>query len=73
MGSIKVKLKPFRVPNFVIQEVPPGKRQDGYISAPSYPLSLLSAETLSEMCDEFRRGVFEKAGLEKGKALEDTE
>ena len=61
ISTITVKLKPFSVPNFVVGEVPYHSRQDGLQEAPKYHLSELSAETLSEMCDEFRRSVFEKA------------
>jgi hypothetical protein len=61
MSSIEIKLKPFMTPNFAIQESPPGLRQDGFEPAPSIPLALLTAEALSEMCDEFRKEVFAKA------------
>ena len=58
----EVTLEPFMVPNFVRQEVLPRKRQDGLIEAPIYHLSDLDVETLSELCDDFRRKIFEKAG-----------
>lgn len=61
--TLMVKLRPFTVPNFVIQETEPGKRQDGFKEAPSYPLSAVSPETLSAMCDEFRASVYAKAGV----------
>lgn len=64
MSNIKVELRPFSVPNFVIQVMAPGKRQDGFKEAPSYALSELDADTLSEMCDEFRAEIFKKAGKE---------
>lgn len=62
MAVIKRNLQPFTVPNYAIQVVPPGKRQDGFVENPKYHLSELDVETLEEMCAEFRSGVFEKAG-----------
>lgn len=59
---MNVTLKPFTVPNFVIAERPPVRREDGFREAPSYPLSEVDAEELSAMCDAFRAGVFQKAG-----------
>jgi hypothetical protein len=64
MGKITVELRPFNVPNFVLQVMAPGKRQDGVKEAPSYALSELDAGTLSEMCDDFRLEIFRKAGKE---------
>ena len=61
--SIEIELQPFTVPNFVIPLRKPRPRQDGFESAPGLPLSDLSAETLTLMCDEFRSAVFKKAGL----------
>lgn len=60
--EIKLKLKPFMVPYFVIAELPPEKRQDGYKEPPSFPLSALDPDTLGAMCDEFRRRIFAAAG-----------
>jgi len=56
-----VDLKPFRVPNYVIQEVPPGRRQDGFKEAPKYHLSELSDDVLAALCDQFRLDVMAKA------------
>lgn len=58
----EVELKPFMTPNFVITEMPPGVRQDGFKEAPKLPLSDVDASTLSMLCDQFRADVFEKAG-----------
>ena len=62
MASKKVDLQPFMVPDCVSQNMPPVKRQDGWHPAPMHPLGDLDAETLAELCDDFRRAVFEKAG-----------
>ena len=59
--EIKVKIKPFSVPNFVIEEAPAGKREEGFREAKSYPIGSVDAELLSALCDQFRRDVFAKA------------
>lgn len=56
-----VKLRPFRVPNFVLLEIPAGQRQDGFRELPTIPLSAVPAEDLADLCDAFRREVFRKA------------
>jgi hypothetical protein len=61
-ATMKIQLRGFTVPNFVLQVMPEGKRQDGWKEAPSYPLSEVDAETLAAMCEEFREAVFAKAG-----------
>jgi hypothetical protein len=62
MADIKLKLKPFGTPNFVIAELPPGTRQEGIQDPPKWALSELDAETLAKLCDDFRAEVFRKAG-----------
>lgn len=62
MAAIELKLKPFRVPNYAIVELPPGKREEGFTEAPKFHLFDMEAETLSSMCDRFRTDVFDKAG-----------
>lgn len=62
MSTKTVNLQPFRVPNFVIQDAPARPRQEGFTESPKYALSELEPETLAELCDDFRRSVFEKAG-----------
>lgn len=56
-----LKLRPFTVPNFVIVEVPPRLRQEGFREAPTLALAELDAGTLSGLCDQFRAAVFKKA------------
>jgi len=62
MADIKVKLRPLMTPNYAIQEMPAGLKQDGLRELPKFALSELDAETLSDLCDEFRREIFTKAG-----------
>jgi len=64
MSYHTIELQPFSVPNFVRHVVRLGKRQDGFKESPAIPLSELSAETLENMCTEFRTSVFLKAGIE---------
>lgn len=59
---MKIKLRPFIVPNFVLLETGVGRRQDGFKESPSYPLKDVPAEDLAQLCDEFRAEVFRKAG-----------
>lgn len=61
--TIKIKLKPFTVPNYVLVDLPPGKREDGLQEPPKYRLEDLDPATLGAMCDEFREAVFTKAGI----------
>jgi hypothetical protein len=59
---MNITLKPFTVPNFVIQVLPVRPRQEGIGEPRSYPLSDVDADELSDMCDVFRVEVFRKAG-----------
>ena len=62
---IEIELRPFTVPNFVIQVTPPGDRGQGIQEAPKYALSDLDPYTLERLCDEFRTEVFNKAGKQQ--------
>lgn len=61
-ATISVTLQPFAVPNFVLAEPKTGSRSEGMVETPKYPLSDLDPETLDDLCDQFRRDVFKKAG-----------
>jgi hypothetical protein len=65
---MRIKTKPFSVPNFVLQDVKARPRQDGFHETPSFPLSDFDGDELSAMCDEFRAAVFRKAGKQDPKA-----
>ena len=58
----KIKLRPFNVPNYVLGETSPGLKQDGFVEGPKWHIKELAETTLSELCDQFRKDVFEKAG-----------
>lgn len=53
--NIKVKIKPFSTPNFVIREGDP----DG---ANSIPITDIDVDTLERLCWEFKVEIFKKAG-----------
>ena len=61
--QLLVELKPFSVPNYVIQKVPDRLRHDGFVDAPVYHLSQLDKHTLKKLCDDFRDNVFKKAAI----------
>jgi len=58
---MNIKLKPFNTPNFVLAEMPPRPRQEGFRDGPSWALKEVDTETLSRLCDDFRAEVFRKA------------
>ncbi|MCK5605406.1 hypothetical protein KAR91_26175 [Candidatus Pacearchaeota archaeon] len=64
MPSVEIKLVPIRVPNFIIVKMPPGKKEDGINlgESPKFALRDLDSAVLSDLCDNFRRDIFEKAG-----------
>jgi hypothetical protein len=57
---MKLKLKPFSTPNYVIAEK--SERKGDYQTAPVFPLREIEANELAEMCDEYRKSIFRKAG-----------
>jgi hypothetical protein len=62
-ATLKVSLKPFQVPNFVLLELGAKPRQEGFDPNGSrVPLSDLEPEDLDRLCEEFRNTVFNKAG-----------
>lgn len=62
MAELKLKVKSWQTPNFVLAEMPTRPKQDGIISVPQWPLQDVDAAVLAELCDEFRREIFLKAG-----------
>lgn len=57
-----VDTQPWVVPNYIILKMPIRPRQDGFREAPKLHVKDIDADTLARMCDEFRAGVFRKAG-----------
>lgn len=62
--KLKVNIKPFSVPNYVVAEAEARPRQEGFSEMPSIHLSDLDADTVHKLCDDFTRAVFKKAGVE---------
>lgn len=59
--AVQVDVQEFSVPNFVLLR--PGKGATGP-TGESIPLSEVGAEVLGQLCDQFRKDVFKKAGVE---------
>lgn len=63
--EVRMKLRPWLVPNFAIVEVPPRSRQQGFSpEATSIHIRDLDPEILSAMADDWRRRLFTHAGKE---------
>lgn len=62
--QMKMKMKPFVVPNFAVMEMPPRLKQDGMRELPSFPIADLPLETLDKLVEELRQNIYEKAGKE---------
>ncbi len=60
--TIKVKLKPFTVPNYVLVVEKPLAREEGFKEGRKYALSEIDEGYLLDLCDEFKAEVFRKAG-----------
>lgn len=59
--SVKVEIKPFQVPNFVMVDDAPD-----FISEDiGIPLSALDSLTLDKLCRDFREEIFKRAGKEQ--------
>lgn len=55
--KVEIKLQPFLVPNNAIEDIGELKFQTR-----TYSLDLLDPHSLSDLCDQFRKDVFRKAG-----------
>lgn len=60
--KLKIELNDWITPNFVIQKTAPGKRQDGIKEPMKFAIADLDELTLSELCNNFRAEIFQKAG-----------
>lgn len=61
MSDIKLKLKTPSVPNFILVEMPIGKKQDGFVEAPKLRVSDLSDTQLIEIAEEWKNELLKKA------------
>lgn len=74
--KIKVRLRPFRVPNYVLADEKARPKENGFQEPMNFHLSAIDADALSDMCHEFRANVFKKAmqaDPDKHKALKGEE
>lgn len=62
VAKLNVDLQPWVTPNFVILEMPPAQRQDGFKEGPKLSLAEVDTDTLALQCDAFRAEVFRSAG-----------
>jgi len=60
--KLELELKPFSIPNYVIPITKPKPREEGFQENAGIPLSEISDIDLYKMCEEFKVGVFKKAG-----------
>lgn len=62
--TIGLEARPWEIPDGVHINMPPGKRQDGFIVAKPISLKDVDAEILAQLCNRFRKDVFKAAGKE---------
>jgi len=67
--TISIEIIPFSVPNDIYLKPPVVNREDGLKQAMKVPLSEIDTASLSSLCDEFRRSIFEKAGKTDPKGI----
>lgn len=61
MATLPLKVKPFEVPEFVMLDMPAGRKQDGPISLPKIYLKDLPDDVLSALIEEFAENVMKAA------------
>lgn len=60
---LEIPLQPFSTPDYVLWDNNSKYSNGGeFLENTKFPISTVSAEKLSEMCDEFRAKIFEKSG-----------
>lgn len=60
--KMMIELVPIETPDYVIQKLAPGDRHTGIRIPSKFELHEIPAETLDELCNEFRAEIFRKAG-----------
>lgn len=58
---MEIPLEPWHTPNYVHLKMPPRKKEEGFQESPSFHISTVEPEILSQMCDDFRAEIFKKA------------
>jgi hypothetical protein len=59
--NVKVEIQTFDIPEEVIIKAPPMSREEGFTAPKTINIRELDVETLSALCDIFKREVFKKA------------
>jgi hypothetical protein len=62
MAELRMKLKPWAVPNFATIELPPEPKQNGFRELPSIAVAELSADALSDLAEQWLTELYQKAG-----------
>ena len=61
MAKVILNLKTPEVPNFIIIEMPPGKRQDGFKESPKLKVGDLTDLQLEQIASDWGKALFSKA------------
>lgn len=59
--EIRIKVQPFRIPNYIVAEPLVASRGEAILETPKWPISEASPELLDFLCKQFRKEIFEKA------------
>jgi hypothetical protein len=62
MATLALNIKPFDVPEYVLLDMPAGRKQDGLVGLPKIYLADLSDEALASLIEEFTASVMAQAG-----------
>ncbi len=61
MATLPLKIKPFDVPEYVLLDMPPGRKQDGLQGLPKVRLEDLPDDVLEALITEFAEAVMKAA------------
>ena len=59
---MKITFRPFISPHYALEGLSPHPGEAGFTTISARSIRDIDAETLSQMCDDFRADVFRKAG-----------
>jgi len=60
--STKMRFKPFPVPNTVALEMPPGLRQDGFKTGPTFKLDEVDPQVLDALAERWLDNLYASVG-----------
>ena len=61
---MQITFRPFITPSYALEDLAPRPGEAGFTAIMARSIRDIDAETLSQMCDNFRADVFRKAGKE---------